>query len=128
MFLMNILCIDWWSENIWLAYSLGDQTVLPLWSISNDANTIFQISSYLQLKNIDRIVIGIPKDLYVQQKIQKFVTELHTLLEPHQDLVYQNEDYSTIQAMTEFPNQSKNAQDTISAMKILTEYIQHYQR
>lgn len=73
-------------------------------------------------------MIGIPKDLYVQQKIQKFVTELHTLLEPHQDLVYQNEDYSTIQAMTEFPNQSKNAQDTISAMKILTEYIQHHQR
>jgi RNase H-fold protein (predicted Holliday junction resolvase) len=57
--------------------------------------------------------------------VGRFFKELQTLLEAGQDVVYFNEDYSTIQAMAEFPNQSKNAQDTISAMKILSEYIRH---
>lgn len=122
---MNLLCIDRWSQNIGLAYSLDDVTVLPLWSLPNDADTLLQIAWYLHLKHIDRIVVWLPKDIQTQQSVGRFVKELQTLLEVGQDVVYFNEDYSTIQAMAEFPNQSKNAQDTISAMKILSEYIKH---
>jgi RNase H-fold protein (predicted Holliday junction resolvase) len=121
--IQNILCIDRWSENIGLAYTLDNYTVLPLWSLHNDNQTLYRLGYYIQIKKIERIVIGQPKDVEIDAKIKKFARELSTLLHSEQDIVYQNEDYSTIQAMADMPNATKNAQDTISAMKILGEYL-----
>lgn len=85
-----------------------------------------QIASYLHIKKIECIVVGIPSDPQIRQSIFKFVTELKTILNSDQTIDYQDENFSTIQAMTQTPiQQSKNAQDTLSAMTILYHYCQN---
>lgn len=126
-----IMSIDYGSKRIGLAIS--DELRLlahPLGTIKNDSKAIEKIVSIVKEKNVDRVVIGIPKwdkETKIIEEIQTFAKKLKNVLDLKIEFV--NEFYSSKMAIEKLLSTGKklkkfkNKLDTYAACIILQDYL-----
>lgn len=122
---MNYLGVDYGTKNIGLAISiLGVISTLPV--ISNNDQTIFQISKLVKENNITKIYVGISQGK-VALKTYAFVEKLRAMLKLPVETV--EESVSTIEATAIFKQnrhphkQYRHQIDSVAAAVILNRVI-----
>lgn len=130
---MRVLALDYGSKRIGLA--LGDTNLriaLPFKSLKNTQKVFWEISSILQEKGIDLILVGLPltpsgKEGQRAEEVREFVEKLKAHLPEHVEVLLWDERYTTEEALRLLDGQSlkkkRELKDCLSAYIILTEYL-----
>lgn len=122
----SILGIDRGSKYVGVAYVLeGESITMPVGYLMNDKMLLFSLADLVMRHHANTIVVGFPKrQKDVQEKIQKFVTDLRMVINPEIEIDFEEEDYTSVQSGEIVSNFKKNvAEDTVSAMLILERWL-----
>ena len=126
---MNYLSIDLWDKLCWIAYT-------NMWIIftSNSISRfklVNEIKTIILEKDISKIIVGLPYDLYWKNtkqldKTKKFIQKLKVIF-PNIQIEWIDERYTTFEALdilkTLKQKDIKNKKDSMSAYLILESYI-----
>ncbi len=126
---MYILGIDYGEKNIGLAYSRGELAV-PTKVVHNVEDVVRFVAQH----NIEKIVVGLPlnpegKEGFQARKVRDFVKHLRVLLRGKVEIVYQNERFTTDEALRKLEQQElskKKAEkklDAVAAGLVLQDYL-----
>jgi putative holliday junction resolvase len=128
---MNYLWIDVWDKRCGLAYShMGYIFTLPY---VNRVEIISQLKKIISEKNISKIVIGMPYDLYgikikQSEKTKKFIEKLKNIF-PQVEILDIDERFTTFESLHilsqiwERNDQIQEKKDSLSAYLILESYM-----
>lgn len=126
---MNYLGIDLWDKRCWLAYTI-EWIILTL-PYRERVKLVWEIKKIILEKNISKIIVWIPYDLYWIQnkqleKTKKFVLKLKNIF-PNIDIVEIDERFTTIESINIlseiWEKNIKNLKDSMSAYLILETYF-----
>lgn len=126
---MNYLAIDLWDKRCGLAYSqMGYIFTLPYLP---RVEVVSKLKKILKEKEISKIVVGLPYDLYGQEKkqlekTQKFIQKLQIEF-PHCEVIWEDERFTTFLSVDTLSHMwEKNIsdkKDSLSAYFILESYL-----
>ena len=122
----NILGLDWWTKYIGVAYiNQGARNlVMPIGYLQNWPELLFELASIITRYNISKIIIWLPKDEKIKEKVKDFIDQLK-LSFPEIEILPWDEEYSSVEAKSKLGDYQKNMwKDTISAMVILERYLE----
>jgi RNase H-fold protein (predicted Holliday junction resolvase) len=98
--------------------------------MKNDGDLYFSLAGIIAQENVSQIVIWLPrKELFVQEKIKKFIEKLLMIVELPVDYVW--EDYTSVEAGEALSKiqsgddayKKTPAKDAVAAMKILERWM-----
>ena len=122
---MKIACIDVGLKRIGLAYSPNEKVVIPVNAIlrKNRNQAAREVNLFLKEWQIDKLVVGLPENEEMQRRIKHFVS----LIE-FGDIVFENEDYSSVEVEEEIKGKMKYKRDgridSLAAKNILHRYLE----
>ena len=122
---MKIACIDVGLKRIGLAYTPDEKVIIPLNAIlrKNRNQAASEVESFLKEWQIEKLVVGLPKNEEMQRRIRHFVN----LIE-FDDIVFENEDYSSVEVEEEIKGKIKYKRDgridSLAAKNILQRYLE----
>lgn len=127
---MNYLWIDLWDKRCWLAYS-NMWFIFTLPAVAR-FTLISELKKIIKEKNISKIVIWMPYDLYGKDlkqlnKTKSFVSKLKEIL-PNIEIIEIDERFTTFESisiLTELGNKKdiQEKKDSMSAYLILERYL-----
>ena len=128
--MMNNLGIDLWTKRCWLAYTL-EWIIFTLPWVPR-IQLVNEIKKIIKEKNINKIVIWLPYDLFWKDhlqldKTQKFISKLREIL-PSVSIDSIDERYTTFESLNilnqlDEKKSVKEKKDSLSAFLILESYI-----
>lgn len=122
----NILWIDRWKKYVWLAYIVGDTSVvMPIWYIINNWTMFYELNDILNRYNINKIIVWYPqRQKDIQDNINNFIIQISQIVSDKVEIERFDEDYSSVEAEAKIWKFSKSHEvDTLAAMNILERYL-----
>lgn len=126
---MKLACIDVGLKRIGLAISLDEKIVIPQEAIlrKNRNQAAKDINLFLKEWEIEKLVVGLPKDAESSEEMERRIKHFVGLLDLNIPVVYQDEQSSSIEAkeLTQgvFRHKKDGKIDSIAAKIILERYL-----
>jgi len=126
---MNYLGIDLWDKRCWIAYTI-EWIILTLPYIER-VKLVWELKKIILEKNISKIIIWLPYDLYWVEnkqlkKTKKFISKLKNIF-PNIEIIEIDERFTTIESINIlskiWEKNIKNLKDSMSAFLILETYL-----
>jgi len=126
---MKLACIDVGLKRIGLAICLDEKTILPQNAIlrKNRNQAAQDVNTFLKEWEINKLVVGLPLDASSSEEMQRRIKHFVSLLMLNIEVVYQDEQSSSIEAKERtqgiFRHKKDGKIDSIAAQIILERYL-----
>ena len=126
---MKLACIDVGLKRIGVAICLDNKIVLPQTAIlrKNRNQAARDVTTFLKEWEIGKLIVGLPLDAASSEEMERRIKHFVSLLELTIDVVYQDEQSSSIEAkeLTQgvFRHKKDGKIDSIAAKIILERYL-----
>lgn len=126
---MKLACIDVGLKRIGVAICLDSKIVLPQTAIlrKNRNQAAHDVTTFLKEWEIEKLVVGLPLDASSSEEMERRIKHFVSLLELNIEVVYQDEQSSSIEAkeLTQgvFRHKKDGKIDSIAAKIILERYL-----
>ena len=126
---MKLACIDVGLKRIGVAICLDGKIVMPQDAIlrKNRNQAARDVNSFLTEWEIDKLIIGLPKDGSSTEEMERRIKHFVSLLELKIEVAYQDEQGSSFEAkeltMGDFKHKRDGRLDSIAAKIILERYL-----
>jgi len=126
---MKIASIDVGLRRIGVAICLDGKIVIPQNAIlrKNRNQAAREVKCFLEEWEIQRLIVGLPKDAQNSDEMQRRIEHFVSLLELHIAVVYQDEQSSSLEAkeltLGQFRHTKDGRLDSIAAKIILERYL-----
>jgi len=127
---MKLASIDVGLKRIGIAICLDGKIVLPQNAIlrKNRNQAARDVKSFLQEWEIDKLIVGLPKDAESSEEMERRIKHFVSLLDLDIEVAYQDEQSSSIEAkeLTKglFKHQKDGKLDSVAAKIILERWLQ----
>jgi len=126
---MKLACIDVGLKRIGVAISLDEKIVIPQNAIlrKNRNQAAHDVNLFLKEWEIEKLIVGLPLDAKSSEEMQRRIEHFISLLVLNIEVVYQDEQSSSIEAkeLTKgiFKHKKDGKIDSIAAKIILERYL-----
>ncbi|MBT8344029.1 MAG: Holliday junction resolvase RuvX [Sulfurovum sp.] len=126
---MKLASIDVGLKRIGVAICLDGNIVMPQNAIlrKNRNQAARDIKTFLEEWEIEKLVVGLPKDAESSEEMERRIKHFVSLLDLHIEVVYQDEQSSSIEAkeltMGQFKHKKDGKLDSIAAKIILERWL-----
>ena len=126
---MKLACIDVGLKRIGIAICLDGKIVMPQDAIlrKNRNQAARDINAFLDEWEIDKLIVGLPKDSSSSEEMERRIKHFVSLLELTIPVAYQDEQNSSVEAkeltMGIFKHKKDGKIDSIAAKIILERYL-----
>lgn len=126
---MKLACIDVGLKRIGIAICLDESIVIPQDAIlrKNRNQAAREVTLFLKEWEIEKLIVGLPKDAKSSEEMERRIKHFVTLLELKIPVAYQDEQSSSIEAkeLTQgvFRHKKDGKIDSIAAKIILERYL-----
>jgi len=126
---MKLACIDVGLKRIGIAICLDESIVIPQDAIlrKNRNQAAREVTLFLKEWEIEKLIVGLPKDAKSSEEMERRIKHFVTLLELKIPVAYQDEQSSSIEAkeLTKgvFRHKKDGKIDSIAAKIILERYL-----
>ncbi|MBT8349246.1 MAG: Holliday junction resolvase RuvX [Sulfurovum sp.] len=126
---MKLASIDVGLKRIGVAICLDGNIVIPQNAIlrKNRNQAARDIKTFLEEWEIEKLVVGLPKDAESSEEMERRIKHFVSLLDLHIEVVYQDEQSSSIEAkeltMGQFKHKKDGKLDSIAAKIILERWL-----
>lgn len=128
---MKLASIDVGLKRIGMAICLDGSVVFPQNAIlrKNRNQAAREVKAFLEEWQIEKLIVGLPKDAESSEEMERRIRHFVSLLDLDIEVVYQDEQSSSIEAkeLTRgvFKHQKDGKIDSIAAKIILERWLQH---
>ena len=128
---MKLASIDVGLKRIGIAICLDESVVMPQNAIlrKNRNQAARDINTFLKEWEIEKLIVGLPKDAESAEEMERRITHFVSLLELSIPVAYQDEQSSSIEAkeltMGVFKHKKDGKIDSIAAKIILERWLKH---
>ena len=126
---MKLACIDVGLKRIGIAICLDGKIVMPQDAIlrKNRNQAARDINAFLNEWEIDKLIVGLPKDGSSTEEMERRIKHFVSLLELEIEVAYQDEQGSSFEAkeltMGDFKHKRDGRLDSVAAKIILERYL-----
>jgi putative Holliday junction resolvase len=126
---MKLACIDVGLKRIGVAICLDGKIVMPQDAIlrKNRNQAARDINAFLDEWEIDKLIVGLPKDGSSSEEMERRIKHFVSLLELEIEVAYQDEQGSSFEAkeltMGDFKHKRDGRLDSVAAKIILERYL-----
>ena len=126
---MKLACIDVGLKRIGIAICLDGKIVMPQDAIlrKNRNQAARDINAFLDEWEIDKLIVGLPKDSSSSEEMERRIKHFVSLLELKIEVAYQDEQGSSFEAkeltMGDFKHKRDGRLDSVAAKIILERYL-----
>ena len=126
---MKLACIDVGLKRIGVAICLDGKIVMPQDAIlrKNRNQAARDINAFLAEWEIDKLIVGLPKDSSTSEEMERRIKHFVSLLELEIEVAYQDEQGSSFEAkeltMGDFKHKRDGRLDSVAAKIILERYL-----
>ncbi len=126
---MKLACIDVGLKRIGVAICLDGKIVMPQNAIlrKNRNQAARDINTFLTEWEIDKLIVGLPKDGSSSEEMERRIKHFVSLLELKIEVAYQDEQGSSFEAkeltMGDFKHKRDGRLDSVAAKIILERYL-----
>ena len=126
---MKLACIDVGLKRIGIAICLDGKIVMPQDAIlrKNRNQAARDINAFLDEWEIDKLIVGLPKDSSSSEEMERRIKHFVSLLELEIEVAYQDEQGSSFEAkeltMGDFKHKRDGRLDSVAAKIILERYL-----
>ena len=128
---MKLASIDVGLKRIGVAICLDGKIVIPQDAIlrKNRNQAARDVKTFLEEWEIEKLIVGLPKDAQSSEEMERRIKHFVSLLDLKIEVVYQDEQSSSIEAkeltMGVFKHKKDGKIDSIAAKIILERWLQH---
>jgi putative Holliday junction resolvase len=128
---MKLACIDVGLKRIGVAICLDGDVVMPQNAIlrKNRNQAARDVKTFLEAWEIEKLIVGLPKDAESAEEMERRIKHFVSLLDLDIEVVYQDEQSSSIEAkeltMGIFKHKKDGKIDSIAAKIILERWLKH---
>ena len=126
---MKLACIDVGLKRIGVAICLDGKIIMPQDAIlrKNRNQAARDINTFLDEWEIDKLIVGLPKDSSSSEEMERRIKHFVSLLELEIEVAYQDEQGSSFEAkeltMGDFKHKRDGRLDSVAAKIILERYL-----